>query len=130
MPSFCATDAARRSGSPLDDSGVGGRTVATRYTYLWEFLVVPERLGEFERHYGHSGTWAALFRQSSGYIETLLLRDFANPLRFITIDRWKSLEAYQSFRLRFSREYAELDERCQHFTTKETSLGEYDEAIV
>jgi len=71
----------------------------------------------------------ALCRQSPGYIETLLLREPANPLRFITIDRWESLEAYQSFRSRFCHEYAELDERRQHLTTKETLLGEYDEAI-
>jgi heme-degrading monooxygenase HmoA len=103
--------------------------VATRYTYLWEFLVELERIGEFERHYGPRGTWVALFRQSPGYIETLMLRDPANPLHFITIDRWETLEAYQSFRSRFSREYAELDERCQHLTTKETLLGEYNEAI-
>jgi heme-degrading monooxygenase HmoA len=103
--------------------------VATRYTYIWEFLVELEWIGEFEQHYGPRGAWMALFRQSPGYIETLLLRDPANPLRFITIDRWGSLEAYQSFRSRFAREYAELDERCQHLTTKETSRGEYDEAM-
>jgi hypothetical protein len=34
--------------------------VAARYTYLWEFLVELERIGEFERHYGPQGTWVAL----------------------------------------------------------------------
>jgi heme-degrading monooxygenase HmoA len=102
--------------------------VAARYTYLWEFLIEPERLEEFQRHYGPRGTWVGLFRQSPGYLETLLLQDAREPRRFITIDRWESEEAYQSFRARFAREYAELDARCQHFTTRETSLGQYSEA--
>jgi heme-degrading monooxygenase HmoA len=99
-----------------------------RYTYLWEFHVDRERREEFERHYGPNGCWAALFRRSPGYVETLLLRDPANPRRYITIDRWESEAAYRSFRARFAAEYTELDERCQCLTTQELSLGHYDEA--
>ena len=99
-----------------------------RYTYLWEFLVAPDRIEEFKHHYGPDGTWVTLFRQSPGYIETLLLQDRANPRRFITIDRWESLDAYQSFRSRFSREYAALDGVCQHLTTRETPIGQCSEA--
>ena len=102
--------------------------MAARYTYLWAFLVEPERLEEFQRHYGPGGSWVELFRQAPGYLETLLLEDAGEPRRFITIDRWESAEAYQSFRARFAREYAELDARCQHLTTQETSLGQYSEA--
>ena len=104
--------------------------MTARYTYLWEFLVQSDRIDEFIRHYGPAGTWTALFRQSPGYIETLLLQDSANPLHFITIDKWESLDAYRSFHSRFSREYAAIDQICQRLTIKETSLGEYSEAIV
>jgi hypothetical protein len=103
--------------------------MTARYTNLWEFLVHADRIDEFKRHYGPAGTWADLFRQSPGYIETLLLQDSANPLHFITIDKWESLDAYRSFHSRFSSEYAAIDEVCKHLTTKETSLGEYSEAI-
>lgn len=127
-----------RPGAVCDDrisripnlSFIFGTTLICGYTYLWEFLVEPEQIEEFERHYGPDGTWAALLRQSPGYIETLLLRDLENSLRFITIDRWESADAYQSFRSSVSCQYAELDERCQYLTTRETSLGHYDEAIV
>jgi heme-degrading monooxygenase HmoA len=98
-----------------------------RYTYLWEFLVAADRIEEFKQRYGSAGSWAALFRQSPGYLETLLLQDCANPRRFITIDRWESRDAYQQFQSRFSREYAALDEECQDLTTNETPLGQYSE---
>jgi heme-degrading monooxygenase HmoA len=100
------------------------------YTYLWEFHVTGERREEFENDYGPGGAWARLFRQSPGYIETLLLRDTANAGRYVTIDRWQSEAAYQAFRSRFAAEYRELDERCQHLTTKEISLGQYAEIVV
>ena len=100
-----------------------------RYTYAWEFIVKPEHVAEFRRQYGPDGSWVALFRQAPGYLDTLLLRDRARPERFVTIDRWQSADAHDSFRSAFSREYAELDARCAHFTAQELSLGAFDEAI-
>ena len=100
-----------------------------RYTYLWEFLVAPQHVEAFQREYGPDGAWVALFQRAPGFIETLLLRDAANPLRFITVDRWQSAEAYRAFRSSFAAAYAQLDERCAHLTTRETSLGHYEEAI-
>jgi heme-degrading monooxygenase HmoA len=98
------------------------------YTYLWEFLVKSGELEEFQQQYGPNGPWVALFSQAAGYIDTLLLRDRADPQRFITIDRWTTADAHRSFRSAFSREYAELDARCAHLTARETSLGEFTEA--
>ncbi len=96
--------------------------------YLWEFIVKPGRLEEFQRQYGPGGPWVALFRRAPGYIDTLLLRDRTDAQRFITIDRWKNADAHRAFRSLFSREYAELDARCEHLTARETSLGEFSEA--
>jgi len=98
----------------------------TAYTYLWEFIVEPEHTAEFERHYGPDGSWVALFRQAPGYIQTLLLRDSTDRRRFITIDRWENADAYHAFRAAFSRQYAELDRRCEKLTARETSLGAFD----
>jgi heme-degrading monooxygenase HmoA len=98
------------------------------YTYLWEFIVEPDQLEEFQREYGPSGPWVALFRRAPGYLDTRLLRDRADPQRLITIDRWTSAEAHHSFRSAFAREYAELDARCAHLSARETSLGEFAEA--
>lgn len=95
----------------------------TRYACVWEFRVSPSRIDEFERHYGPAGTWVQLFRQSEGFIETLLLRDADDPLRYVTIDRWQSSEHYSEFRSQFNLEYRELDARCEELTTEERSLG-------
>jgi quinol monooxygenase YgiN len=102
----------------------------TAYTYLWEFIVEPEHVDEFRRHYGPEGSWVELFRQASGYIQTLLLRDSTDRRRFVTIDRWENAEAYHAFRSAFSRQYAELDRRCERLTARETSLGSFDEPTV
>ncbi|HEV3181413.1 MAG TPA: antibiotic biosynthesis monooxygenase [Steroidobacteraceae bacterium] len=99
------------------------------YTYLWEFIVKPNHLEEFEQCYGPSGSWVALFRQAPGYIDTLRVRDRADPQRFITIDRWRSADAHRSFRCACSVAYAELDARCAHLAARETSSGEFDEAL-
>jgi heme-degrading monooxygenase HmoA len=96
------------------------------YTYLWEFIVEPDHLDEFRRHYGHDGSWAALFRRATGYMGTLLLQDRSNPRRFITMDRWESPEAFGLFCGAFAKEYAELDARCDQLTEREVSLGEFN----
>jgi heme-degrading monooxygenase HmoA len=103
--------------------------VMAGYTYVWEFIVKPEHVEEFRRQYGPQGSWVALFRQAPGYVDTLLLRDRANPQRFVTIDRWQSADAQRSFRSAFAHEYTELDARCAHLAAQEVSLGAFDEAV-
>jgi len=97
------------------------------YVSLWEFRVQPGAEEEFERHYGPNGSWAALFVKSPGYLETLLLRDSSDRLRYLTVDRWRSQKDYRQFRSRFAREYNELDRRCEALTTHEAALGEFTE---
>ena len=99
----------------------------TGFTYLWEFRVVPSAQTEFEFEYGPSGGWVALFRTAPGYIETLLLHDNADPLRYVTVDRWESEEAHDAFRSKSLAEYAKIDQRCQRYTSSECSLGEFTE---
>jgi hypothetical protein len=93
------------------------------YTLVWEFHVASNCVAEFEGHYGPEGTWAQLFRRSTGYVETILLRDAAEALRYLTIDRWRSAEDYQRFRTEFASDYADLDEQCEALTTREVALG-------
>jgi heme-degrading monooxygenase HmoA len=83
----------------------------------------------FERIYGPDGEWAALFRRSAGYVETLLLKDHAQANRYLTIDRWKSAEDYRRFRSRFGPEYDALDQRCERLTIQEQSLGAYEGSV-
>lgn len=98
---------------------------AARYATLWEFVIAPSKQAEFEAHYGPDGTWARLFRRASGYAGSELLRDRADPLRYLTIDRWESREAWQAFRREHATEYESLDREFEGLTTREAPLGEY-----
>jgi heme-degrading monooxygenase HmoA len=95
------------------------------YTTLWEFTVKAARKSEFETNYGADGSWARLFREAPGYLGTELLNDRANPLRYVTIDRWESAEHWRAFQVRFAAEYESLDRRCEGLTTREKKIGEF-----
>ena len=95
------------------------------YVLLWEFEVRPTAAVEFERRYGPDGAWAALFREAPDYIGTALLRDDGQPARYLTIDRWRSRQAYDAFRSANAGRYGALDEECEHLTTSERILGAF-----
>ena len=101
--------------------------MADLYTYIWEFEVLSSAEAEFQRHYGPKGTWVALFRKDPAYIETLLLKDASRPGHYVTIDRWRSVDAYHSFRERFAKQYEALDRLCEALTVRETNLGLFSE---
>jgi heme-degrading monooxygenase HmoA len=94
---------------------------------LWEFEVEAERAEEFEREYGGEGGWVKLFRRGEGYQGTTLLRDRDKPLRYVTVDRWSSREAYDAFRRRYADEYAAIDARCEKLTRAERLIGYFEE---
>ena len=71
---------------------------------VWEFRVKPEKLREFETHYGTAGTWVALFRKGEGYRESILLHDREAPERYVTVDVWSDSESFRAFRERHARE--------------------------
>jgi heme-degrading monooxygenase HmoA len=98
-----------------------------QYLVLWEFQANAEQQAEFERHYGPEGSWAMLFRRAPGYLETRLLKDRSQNLRYVTIDRWESIDAYRAFRACYSRQYEDLDRLCDGLTTHEAALGEFSD---
>ena len=95
--------------------------------HVWEYRVRAEVEAEFRHAYGPEGDWVRLFRRGSGHVETLLLADATVPGRYLTIDRWESAEAYETFRERFADEYAALDRRCERLTTREVAVGAFTE---
>ncbi len=97
------------------------------YTYIWEFLVAPDKQREFTEHYRPDGSWAVLFAMAPGYIETLLLHDRNDPARFVTVDRWESDAAFLAFKRDFAEEYADMDRQYEGLTLSERFLGEYRE---
>ena len=92
---------------------------------LWQFTVLPDKRSEFIAAYGPDGLWAQLFRQVDGYHGTeLLCSDDQN--RFVTIDRWASVRAFQDFQARFSQEYKKLDMQLEELTLGETKIGSFN----
>ena len=78
-------------------------------------------------HYGPSATWSELFRQAPGFVETRLLEDRDTRLHYITVDRWRDMDAFQVFRKRYANQYAELDAACEALTSSERCLGSFSE---
>jgi heme-degrading monooxygenase HmoA len=99
-----------------------------RYTYIWEYEVLPSEEAEFLTHYAADGTWVGLFQRSEGHLATELYRDRAQPQRFITIDHWQSEAAFREFRSRFAAEFEALDRQCARLTLREALLGEFRSA--
>lgn len=93
---------------------------------VWEFRVDPNKQREFEKHYGPEGTWVELFCKDSAFGGTRLLRNHEDEGRYLTIDCWQSLEAYEAFRVQYAREYQEIDQRMEHLTASETPVGVFE----
>lgn len=96
---------------------------------IWEFTVAPGCHAEFEAMYGPDGDWAALFRQSPGFMGTTLLRDRTSEDRYLTIDRWESELAWRTFRSSLAALYEALDLRGETLTVAEREIGEFGEAL-
>jgi heme-degrading monooxygenase HmoA len=98
------------------------------YVILWRFRPAVGREGEFERAYGPSGQWARLFAREDGYLgtELLLRRSEDGSREYLTLDRWVSRGAYETFRSRWGEEYRRLDRRLEELSEEETLLGAFE----
>jgi hypothetical protein len=95
------------------------------YDIVWEFRVPSASRSDFEKAYGPDGPWAALFRKATAFIEVRLLRCSEHDERYLTIDRWDTQAAFDSFRCDFAEEYELLDTRLAGLTSSETRIGAF-----
>jgi heme-degrading monooxygenase HmoA len=95
------------------------------FVVVWKFEVAEDHIAAFEAAYGPAGAWASLFRSSSDYHGTELLRDAYIPGSYLTIDRWTSEEAFRAFRKDHDQEYEQLDRACDALTSSESRIGAY-----
>jgi heme-degrading monooxygenase HmoA len=100
------------------------------FVVLWEFEVKPGCEERFERVYGADGDWARLFRSDANYQGTRLLRDASRDGIYMTLDCWRSREAYERFRDTAAERYAALDAACEGLTASERHLGSFEEATL
>jgi heme-degrading monooxygenase HmoA len=96
------------------------------YVIIWEYRVKWGKQSEFEAIYSPNGAWAELFRKETGYLGTTFLRDNKDPQRYVTIDRWTSKEAYESFLNQRAKEYKVLDTECEELTEQEFPLAKWN----
>jgi len=96
------------------------------YVILWRFRPLAGRESDFERAYGPSGEWALLFRRGDGYLGTELLRCSEDSREYLSLARWVSRAAYESFRVCFRSEYRRLDGRLEDLTEEETLLSTFE----
>ncbi|MGB0034201.1 MAG: antibiotic biosynthesis monooxygenase [Candidatus Acidiferrales bacterium] len=95
--------------------------------FVWEFMAREDKVKEFERYYSATGPWAVLFSGNPGYHGTVLLRDAESARRYLTIDRWESVELQQAMRARCATQWEELDRTCEGFTELERRIGVFEE---
>jgi heme-degrading monooxygenase HmoA len=95
------------------------------FIILWQFDIAEDQVLPFEAAYGAEGSWSALFRQSTDYVGTELLKDAYVPGRYVTIDRWRSEAAFRAFRAEHDAAYEQLDRACDALTASETRIGAY-----
>ena len=93
---------------------------------IWEYQVKPEQQAEFEKIYAANGAWVELFKKGAGYLSTELFQKTNLPLRFLTIDRWKSKDDYEAFLSQRQEEYKALDAQCEGLTESEIEIGRWD----
>jgi len=102
-----------------------GKSRRCMFVVVWQFEIAEEKVAAFEAAYGPEGNWAQLFRRSTEYLGTELLKDAYAAGSYLTIDRWKSEEAFRAFRKDHDSAYEELDRACDALTEKETRVGAY-----
>lgn len=93
---------------------------------VWEFYAASGKEDEFERHYGPEGTWVQLFRKAKEFVRTDLLRDPETRGRYLTVDCWTDLGAYDRFKDDFAYEYKTIDAQMEALTQSETKLGVFE----
>ncbi len=95
------------------------------YLIMWEFKVSSGMEKRFEQIYGSDGDWARLFIQDESYIGTDLVHSLNGERTYMTLDFWKSRQAYDDFRKRQLAKYEALDQQCEYLTESEREIGRF-----
>jgi heme-degrading monooxygenase HmoA len=95
------------------------------FVIIWEFQPKAGREKEFAAAYGPEGVWAIFFKQAEGYLGSELLRSPKKKRRYMTIDRWVSAKARETFLREHRGEYEEIDKECTGLTEEERELGSF-----
>jgi heme-degrading monooxygenase HmoA len=89
---------------------------------VWEYEVVAGSVAEFESVYGADGDWAQLFASEPGFRGTTLYKSIVAPERYLTVDLFTDVAAWERFLRDRGDAYEQLDARTAHLTSRETEL--------
>ena len=89
---------------------------------VWQYDVRADQSAEFEAAYRGDGAWAELFGQGSGFMGVELYTSLDTPGRYLTVDKFESLDAWEEFLLGHRAAYDELDARMEGLTFDEREL--------
>ena len=95
----------------------------TVFVRIWQYEVTAGREAEFEQVYGADGDWARLFALSDGYVGTELFSLVGQPRRYLTVDRFASVAAWQEFLAEHGTAYTALDQMTEGMTFAESELS-------
>lgn len=93
---------------------------------VWKFRPPQGREAAFAAAYCANGPWAELFGQGKGYRGTSLLRPCEPGGWWMTIDRWDSLGAFESFRRDHGEQYRMLDSKLEGVAGEEEFVGGFE----
>ena len=93
------------------------------HVIIWEFQPKSGSEKEFESAYGANGEWVRFFKRGEGYLGTELLQRDDERRSYVTIDRWETKAAYETFRNQVRGEYEALDRQYDSLMEHETLLG-------
>jgi heme-degrading monooxygenase HmoA len=96
-----------------------------QFITIWEYKVKPEKKEEFEKLYGQDGDWVRLFHKFPDYIKTEFIKDLNNNDLYLTLDYWKSKEAYNRFKETAKEKFSEIDKKGEKLTLEEKHIGEF-----
>jgi len=67
-----------------------------------------------------------LFSGDPAYRGTKLVRDVGEGRRYLTLDSWESVEAYEAFKRSHAAEYGVIDRECERLTEREREIGGFE----
>jgi len=95
------------------------------FVVVWQFEVAEDKVAAFEATYGPGGEWEKLFRASEEYLGTELLHDAYVAGGYLTVDRWKSEDAFRAFRRDHDAAYEAIDRASDGLISSERRVGAY-----
>jgi heme-degrading monooxygenase HmoA len=92
---------------------------------IWKFRPPAGREDEFARAYAGDGRWARLFETAEGFLATELLPPADPGEPWLTIDRWRSRDAFEAFQRESGAEYQALDAELEGVAGEEEFVGAF-----